>query len=560
MNSTKLFLFLCLTALISSIQAQDAGEDWYHLDAADGFNGVSADKTYTDLLKGRSSVPVVVAIIDSGIDVEHEDLRDNIWINTDEIPDNGIDDDNNGYIDDVHGWNFIGGADGKNVGPDTYEATRIYGMLKYKYEDAKPAMLKGDDRKEYDKYIEVKEVVETARKKADDNIAQIAQIAATIMGGLDALQAQIGDGPLDEISMDSFDLSSPPASIGVKLVQQYQLENPEINTISEIKEDIKESLRGDRKRYEDQLEYAYNPDFNSRLIVGDDYSNPYEIGYGNNDVEGPDALHGTHVGGIVGAVRDNGIGMNGIADNVKLMSVRAVPDGDERDKDVANAIRYAVDNGASIINMSFGKGYGTHKDVVDEAVRYAAKHDVLLVHAAGNSSLDTDVSNNFPNDAYASKTGFFLFKWLKKPGTAKNWLEIGALNYKQQPELSAPFSNYAKNNVDIFAPGMKIYSTLPDDKYRYLQGTSMAAPVVAGMAATLRSYFPSLTAVQVKDIILESGITHDVEVVKPGTKDEMVNFSRLSVTGKVANLYTAVQKAMTTKGKKKIKAVKKKQA
>lgn len=532
--------------------AQEAGEDWYHLDPSDGLNGVSINKTYDELLKGRASTTVVVAIIDSGIDIEHEDLKDNIWVNKDEIPGNGIDDDKNGYVDDVHGWNFIGGPDGKNVNAETYEVTRIYGNLKYKYENAVESKLNKKQKKEYALYKETKAKVEEERKKAQDNLAQIADIEQRVMSNLDALQKMLGPDELAENAFDSLDMSDEMVARGAKLMQRFMGDDPDIKSVPQARVAIQEALDGDKKRFEDKLEYAYNPEFNSRKIVKDDPANRKEVGYGNNDVEGPDALHGTHVGGIVGAVRNNGLGMNGVADNVLLMSIRAVPDGDERDKDVAAAIRYAVDNGAQIINMSFGKGYSPEKGLVDEAVRYADKHDVLLVHAAGNSSLDTDVEGNFPNDGYDKKTGFFLWRWLKKKGKAKNWIEVGALNYKPAPELSAPFSNFAQKNVDIFAPGMKIYATLPNDKYRYLQGTSMASPVVAGIATVLRSYFPSLTAGQVKDIILQSGITMDAKVIKPGTEDEMVPFSSLSVTGKVANLYNAVKMAMKTKGKKKI--------
>lgn len=547
---------LVFIALSFAMIGQEAGENWYHLDPADGFNGVSIDKTYAELLKGRSSTPVVVAIIDSGMDIEHEDLAANIWTNVDEIPNNGIDDDNNGYIDDVHGWNFIGGKDGKNVGPDTYEVTRVYGKLKYKYENAVRSKLNDKQKKEFDLFMETKKTVEDKRAAAEKNIAQIDQMETTIVSGLSALGELTGDKSLNEFDLDTLTSSNPALEIGKKVIEQYRVESPILGSADKIIEEIKGAFAGDKKRFVDQVEYAYNPEFNTRLIVGDDESNPTEIGYGNNDVEGPDALHGTHVGGIVGAVRNNNIGMNGVADNVLLMSVRAVPDGDERDKDVANAIRYAVDNGASIINMSFGKGYSGNKEIVDAAVRYAEKHDVLLVHAAGNSSLNTDIENNFPHDQYEKKTGFFLWRWLKKKGKAKNWIEVGALNYKKGEDLSAPFSNYAKENVDVFAPGMKIYATLPNDQYRYLQGTSMASPVVAGIAAVLRSYFPTLTAEQTKDIILNSGIAQDEMVLVPGSKTEKVKFSDLSVTGKVANLYNAVKMAMNTKGKKKIKNVK----
>ena len=531
------------------VSAQEADEDWYHMDPSEGLNGVSIDKAYNQLLKGRSSVPVVVAIIDSGIDIEHEDLRDNIWVNEDEIPGNGIDDDNNGYIDDVHGWNFIGGPGGKNVGPDTYEATRIYGQLKYKYENANPALLKGDQLKEYNLFVEVQKVVTEARAKAEKNIAQVDQIGETIKNGLAAIKSAIGDQPLTPEVLEGLDQDDPQIMMGMRVIEQFQDEDPELTSVSAMEEKIEAALEEDKKRFKDQLAYAYNPDFDTRTIVQDDPNNLYEVGYGNNDVEGPDALHGTHVGGIVGAVRNNGIGMNGVADNVKLMSVRAVPDGDERDKDVAAAIRYAVDNGARIINMSFGKGFSPEKSLVDEAVRYAAKHDVLLVHAAGNSALDTDEENNFPNDQYEKKTGFFLFRWLKKPGQAKNWIEVGALSYKKEEDMIAPFSNYAQENVDIFAPGMRIYATLPDNEYQYLQGTSMASPVVAGVAAVLRSYFPTLTAEQVKSIIMESGVFMDEQVKIPGKDGEIAAFSTLSVSGKVANLYNAVKLAMVTKGK-----------
>ncbi|HMP31768.1 MAG TPA: S8 family serine peptidase, partial [Saprospiraceae bacterium] len=262
---------------------------------------------------------------------------------------------------------------------------------------------------------------------------------------------------------------------------------------------------------------------------------------------GPDALHGTHVGGIVGAIRDNNIGMDGIAPNVKLMVIRAVPDGDERDKDVANAIRYAVDNGASIINMSFGKSYSPEKNIVDEAVKYAEKNDVLLVHAAGNSAENIDVADNFPN-AFLGKSGFIF----KKNRYAKNWIEVGALSYKKDADMVAGFSNYGSKRVDLFAPGVQIFSTTPNNQYRYLQGTSMAAPVVAGVAAVLRSHFPTLTAIQVKEVLMKSTIPFTNMVKQPGTGKE-VPFNTLSVSGGVVNLYKAYELAEKTKGKKKIK-------
>jgi subtilisin family serine protease len=293
----------------------------------------------------------------------------------------------------------------------------------------------------------------------------------------------------------------------------------------------------------ERFEYNYNPDFDGRAKVDDNYADKTERYYGNNDVKGPDAFHGTHVAGIIAAERNNDLGMDGIAGPVKIMAIRTVPAGDERDKDVANAIYYAVDNGASVINMSFGKGYSPYKEVVDKAVKYAAKKDVLLVHAAGNDGQQVNSTNNFPTDKYARR-GLF------GPKHAPNWIEVGAANWEGGENLAASFSNYSPEYVDVFAPGTAIYSTAPDNEYENSQGTSMAAPVVAGVAAVLRAYFPDLTAEQVKEIISSSTDQPSAQmVIKPGT-DEKVPFSELSVSGGVINVEKAVEKAIQTKGKK----------
>ena len=270
-------------------------------------------------------------------------------------------------------------------------------------------------------------------------------------------------------------------------------------------------------------------------IVGDDYKNSYEKGYGNNDVEGPDAQHGTHVGGIVGAKRNNDIGMDGVADNVQLMSVRAVPDGDERDKDVANAIIYSVDNGAKVINMSFGKGFVYDKKAVDKAVKYAEKKGVLLVHAAGNSSLDTDVEDNYPNKYCNDK---------RKRKPYSNWIEVGALSWKGAEDMPATFTNYGAKNVDVFAPGVDIYSTIPGSEYEPLSGTSMASPVTAGVAALVWSYYPELTVQELRKILVETSVKVDQEVNVPGSRGaKKMPFSEMSNTGGVVNAYNALKAA-----------------
>lgn len=532
--------------------SQPPSLDWHHLSLSEGYPGVSSRRAFDSLLADKPSQSVIVAVIDSGIDIEHEDLKDNIWTNNNEIPGNGIDDDKNGYVDDYYGWNFIGGPFG-DVGPETYESTRIYAALRYKYENAFPEKLTKEQKKEYEIFVKARDNVKEERRKAENSLKQIETVEKNIISGLKEIKILLDERGYTLSQLDSLDLEPEPKfTMTLNVLQQFLRDQPQIEDISELINTIENAIDEDKKRIKNKLDYNFNPDFDSRkTIVMDDYADSRQRYYGNNNVIGPDPTHGTHVAGIIGAIYDNDKGMDGIARNVKIMSVRAVPDGDERDKDVANAIRYAVDNGASIINMSFGKGFGWDKKAVDDAVKYAEKKDVLLVHAAGNSGFDLSQNDNFPNRYYQDKGSF-----LCKKSEAKNWIEVGASSYKNNEELPAIFSNYGKKEVDIFAPGVSIYSTVPDSKYSSLQGTSMAAPVVAGIAAVLRSYFPELTAIQVKEIILNSAVKFEQVVRVPGRGEvKKASFNSLSVTGGIANLEEAVKLALTVKGKKKVKKI-----
>lgn len=542
----KLFLGVLLAGSLS-LQAQEAPANWFNLDyEADGIHGVSTERAYKELLKGKKSVPVIVSVIDSGVDNVHEDLADVMWVNRGEVPGNGIDDDGNGYIDDINGWNYIGGKNGENVDADTYEVTRLYRKYKYKYENADPSKLTKKAKEEYDFYLKVKEEVQEKLEKAKKNLVRYQTMQDNMLKGLSAVGNLLGDGTLTVANLDSVAaLGDEDVVAGVNLAKRIMTEK---KTIPGMKSLVKDQLSGAVKHFKTQAEVAFNTDFDSRKVIGDDYSNSYEKDYGNSDVKGPDSFHGTHVAGIIGAIRDNGLGMNGVADNVQIMSVRTVPNGDEHDKDVANAIIYSVDNGATVINMSFGKGYSWDKEAVEKAIKHAEKNDVLLVHAAGNSNQNNDTSDNFPNDMYTKK-GLFC----KKEKVFNNWLEVGALNYKDGENAVAPFSNYGVKQVDIFAPGMAIYSTTPENNYGDAQGTSMAAPVVAGVAALIRSYYPSLTAVQVKDILMRSSVKRNIKVKKPGS-DELVDFKSLSVSGGQVNAYHAIKLAATVKGKKKLRS------
>jgi len=543
----SILTLLCGLCLAASAQTE-IPKNWFHLDPTqDGYNGVSSQKSYEVLLKNKAAKPIIVAVLDSGVDPEHEDLKSVMWTNHGEIPGNGLDDDANGYIDDIHGWNFIGGKNG-NVGADTYETTRLYAALRYKYENADPDKLNAKQKKEYSKFLKYKDNVESRRATAKSNLEGMLASQNQVKSGLDAVASALGSKALTIENLNSIeDNDSKKLAIGLSIARNILEDQPQLKTSEDLKKFVENEYAEGIGQFSKELEFNFNPEFDSRKIVGDDYKNVDERFYGNNDVRGPDAKHGTHVAGCIAAARNNGKGMDGVADQVKIMSVRCVPDGDERDKDVANAIRYAVDNGASIINMSFGKGDSPNKDAVDAAVKYAESKDVLIVHASGNGSANIDKVDNFPNK-YIKKRSLFGSR------SVSNWLEVGALSPIQGEQMVAGFSNYGKKNVDLFSPGMVIYSTIPDNGYENMQGTSMACPIAAGVAALIRSYYPNLTAKQVRKILRESAIKSNIEVTRPG-RGNSIKFSELSSTGGMINAYNALQLAANTKGKKKKKDV-----
>lgn len=521
-------------------------KDWFLRDPeTDHLQGIGVEKTYMTLLKDKPSRTVLVAVIDSGIDIEHEDLRDVIWTNEGEIPGNGIDDDKNGYIDDIHGWNFIGGKDGNNVDQDTYEVTREYVRLKPLYENVEESKVPKKNRAEFALWQKVKAKYERDFKANKDQYDQYKQQydlyknAYTTLDFCDSiLSKSMGGRVVMKSSLSEVSSTNDTIRFAKETLTRV-LENIDGDiAVTEFLDELKEylgQLKEGVDHYGTAVHYGYNLEFDSRKIVGDDPKNLYEKGYGNNNVEGPDARHGTHVAGIIAANRNNEIGIKGIADNVRIMALRAVPNGDERDKDVANAIIYAVDNGAQVINMSFGKSLSPQKEVVDKAVAYAESKGVLLVHAAGNDGDNIDKEENYPT------------KVLKNGTEIKTWLEIGASSSGADEHFVATFSNYGKKSVDLFAPGVEMYSTVPDNKYEDLQGTSFASPATAGVAALLMSYFPHLTAAQVKEILRQSTRKFDgLKVTKPGSA-ESVPFSSLSSTGGLVNAYEAVKLAETFK-------------
>jgi len=492
---------------------EEESKFWGHSDlVTDSIPGMSLDKAY-DFLQGKKGIEVVVGVVDSGTDLLHEDLKNVAWINSKEIPSNGIDDDKNGYVDDINGWNFLG--------------TIYKEHLEYQRIVKDPSIANEESVKEATKFYDEK--VEAAKK----NEKQYGQMLKMVTNADDALSKHFDKSNYskDEVTKvvtedtalkQSIEVAKQMYSFGLSSLAQAKQE------LSKLVENASSMLSGE------DLKKEY------RSVLGDDPNTMDNISYGDAATghSTKDEAHGTHVSGIIGASRNNNIGMNGVATNVKIMAVRAVPDGDEYDKDVALGLRYAVDNGAKIINTSFGKGFSPKKEWVYEAILYAASKDVLIVNAAGNDGKNMDVEKTFPNDSRDLVTEI-----------SDNVLTVGAMSANYDENLPASFSNYGKINVDVFAPGVQIYSTTPEGEYAKFSGTSMAAPSTAGVAALLRSYYPKLSASQVKHILMNSGTMINFDVIKPGSRSrenptgEKVSFSELSVSGRVVNAYNALKMA-----------------
>ncbi|MGB8193535.1 MAG: S8 family peptidase [Chitinophagaceae bacterium] len=522
-------------------QKKETPKGWHLMDKdKDGFNGISLAGAY-ELVKNKKSTTVVVAVIDSGIDTLHEDLKDVLWKNPKEIPGNGIDDDKNGYVDDVYGWNFIGGKDGRNVKSDSYEGARVYHKLKARWANKQvdPSTLSDEEREEYQTWMRAKNKIEDASIGGGVDLLLLKRALIAAKKNDSVLKAAMGKDVYTGKELDEY----TPAASDAKAARNSFLYLFKANDImdqtnKEFIEGFGDYLAGEERKAEAK-ERA--PKDMRGEITGDNEADINDRFYGNPDVMAGTPFHGTHVAGIIGAARSNGKGMDGVADNVKIMMIRAVPDGDEHDKDIALAIRYAVDNGAKIINMSFGKDFSPEKKWVDDAVKYAESKGVLLVHAAGNDHKNLDSTYNFPNADLQS------FK-----ERANNWLTVGASSdptaEAEFKSLTASFSNFGKKEVDVFAPGTKIYSTIPGGTtYGNAQGTSMASPVVAGVAALILSYNPHLTPQQLKMVIEKSSTPVTIKVKRPGTENEMVEMSELSRTAGIINAKEAMKLALSIK-------------
>lgn len=497
---------------------------WSLLDSIDDkIEGTSTAKAYANPDAPAAKKEIIVAVIDGGVDINHEDLKGKIWANEAElngVP--GVDDDANGYIDDSYGWNFLGNAKGVNIDGTTLEITREYARLKSKKANG------GLTEAEAVYFAKISTEFQSTLQDLQSELRTYEKLISAFN-----LLKKHG---LKEETVEAVDAiqSTDPDVVAAQKLAKLVLMSPELGSTEAVQDVIKD--------LKVSIQYQYNPRFDSSTIVGDNPRVMDDIGYGNPDVIGPDAHHGTHVAGIIAAQRENNTGIIGQADNVKIMAVRAVPNGDERDKDVANAIRYAVDNGAHVINMSFGKPYSPNKSYVDEAVAYAESKGVLLVHAAGNDGKSTETgANNFPNKRIDQNK--------VTEHEATNWIEVGASGRAKGENLPAYFSNYGKTSVDLFAPGVRIVSTIPGNQYAAFNGTSMASPETAGVAAFLWSRFPEKSAREIVSAMMSTTTQYPGLVVNLPAKGSArgtvkISFTQLSKSGGIVNASTAMMKLL----------------
>ena len=525
-----------LSAQVITTAPADPPKSWHTMDLkTDGYYGISLNSAY-QFVKGKKSKTVVIATIDSGIDTAQKDLQGILWVNPKEIPGNGIDDDHDGYVDDVHGWNFLGGAGGKCDYTETTEEVREYNRLKTKYTGIATATT--GNEKEFAYWLTVKATYDETVAKASTELPQVQQFMNALMSTSGYIKTALNlsaDATFKMADLAKITSTDPTITQSKTIWNSVFQEEGPASDNSKIIKDLSE--------YMAKINNDVNPDLIARKnIVGDNPDVQDGKPYGNNILKFADASHGTGVAGLIGAKRDNGYGIDGVADNVRIMAIKAVPNGDEYDKDIANAIHFAVDHGAKVINMSFGKKISPHKEWVDEAFKYAAAKDVLLVEAAGNDNQDVDAKPEFPNDIFLGSSS----------RAADNVVVVGASAALLDENLAATFTNYGKSNVDIFAPGVKVTSIDMDAEFNTEDGTSFSSPITAGIAAWILEYYPDLSARQLKQVILASATPlNGTMVLKPGSKTEKVDFAGLSKTGGIVNAYKAIMLASKLKGERK---------
>ncbi|GAB2548331.1 S8 family peptidase [Rufibacter soli] len=510
---------------VSSVSSFDKTfVNWHNLDPTkDQVQGTGVNRAYQELLVNKKpKKTIVVAVIDSGIDIFHDELKGKIWTNPKEVAGNGQDDDGNGYVDDVHGWGFLGNAKGENVRYETYEYVRLLRKLAPTYQNISSIKeVPLAQQPEYKIYHQAKEAYEKelAKHTATRASLQSFEKALVTVQGILGEHFKSNTYTLEQVKL----ISTADERLLAARAWWLDVHSKGLSV---------ESFQKFKEHTDTFLDKHLNLNFTPRALVADNPESITDTKYGNNDVVGPRPNHGTPVAGLIAGLRGNNLGIDGIAEDIQIMALRAVPEGDEYDKDIALAIRYAVDNGANIINMSFGKSFSPQKSFVDEAVKYAESKNVLLVHAAGNEATNNDQVTHYPS------------RVLLDGSQIKSWIEVGATSRLLGKDLIGVFSNYGKQTVDLFAPGVEIVSLAPDNKYNKMDGTSFSSPVVSGVAALVWSHYPELSAVELKEVILKSATLHPKETAtypnlesKDRKRAKLVD---LSATGGIVNAYNAL--------------------
>ncbi|MCL9805031.1 S8 family serine peptidase [Flavobacterium amniphilum] len=512
---------------------------WHHEDyGSTNIPGISLDKAINSVKHLSPKKQIIVAVIDTQIDALHEDLNTNIWTNKKEIPNNGIDDDKNGFTDDIHGWNFLGNKAGGYTVWANFEYIRILRDYEPIFKNKSKEEISVEDKFKYEQYLKAIENDKKFSKYFNSYIKSLKYDISLYQKTKDTLRHFF---PKENYTYKQLDSLYRKYKINDKTYKERRDSNDQdlgalldsymtsidvgLNSYAELTDALKQK--------DSTLNKSCSLSFNERKNIDSETSNR---GYGNNktqvEIKGIPTFsnHSTEVSSIIAAKRENNLGIKGFSDNIKIMPLTVCASGDEHDHDIALAVKYAVDNGAKVINMSFGKDLSMYPELIKEALQYAEKHNVLVIHAAGNNGMNIDESTFFPNDFY-------------KKEVCNNFINVGSINKNHGEKMVSSFSNYGKVNVDLFAPGEDIYTAIPDNQYSFDSGTSLAAPMVSGAAALIWLYYPKLTVQQMKYIILESGTSYDLDVIVPGTKDKKVKFSELSKTGKVLNVYNAMEMA-----------------
>jgi subtilisin family serine protease len=498
-------------------------KNWHHKDYEnDTIPGISLDKLYkSKLLDGRKANEIIVAVIDTKLDIDHFDLKGQIWENKDEIADNGIDDDKNGFIDDKNGWNFLGNSNGEYLKYQSSETVRIIRKYQKKFELKDSATINKHELPKYTLFLRAKTAHKNSIKELKSSIRYFEEWITKYPLAIKAIQSITEKEDFSIRDLDNI-LNSSKDSIINSYANLLKSAKQKDRTVELYKHYI--------EWYKNMLATTFNLNYNERDLIGDDSNDIKDSIYGNNIVSGKVPFnHSIVVSGVIGANRTNNLGAIGFSKNIKIMPIVMVASGAEHDKDIALAIRYAVNNGAKIINMSWGKKFSLNQKWILEAMKYAESKNVFIVHAAGNDGVNTDNNTYFPND------------YLEDIEFVDNFIVVGASTYKLDKNLIAGFSNYGKKTVDVFAPGVKIYTTKENNSFVFSRGTSLAAPMVSGLAGLLWSFFPKLSTSELKKIIMESGTSFDIPVTvtsENNTKKE-IYFTQLSKSGKIINAYNA---------------------